>query len=614
MTAMPGGGTGMGPGTLGGLAGFARDWARAVGDTSYVPMTRLEVESYLRGQAERLVVALCAEPFSTAPGYRIGAELVAAHLSAPETLGRTIQIIADRLLSAVGLASGERLPVAETHARLSALLGALAAGNSRALRDRTLDEQEAIRRAALIAREHAETALRASEARFRYQANHDPLTGLPNRALFTDRLARVFSDPLPDGRRVGLCFLDLDGFKAVNDSLGHQVGDKLLVALAQRLDEQVGRGEHLVARMGGDEFVILLDESKCTDDVVKIADATLVAIAEPVCVDNHELTVSASIGIVEGPVARTDPTELMRCADITLNWAKEAGRGRWALFDPERDNRDVARYVLAAAMPAALDRGEFFLDYQPLVGLADGLVYGVEALLRWHHPTLGVLSPDRFVGLAEETGLIVRLGAQVLAWACQEARRWYESTPFAPFISVNLAVRQIRDPGLVDQVMSTLERSGLPAHRLQLEITESAVMGTDDESIGALRSLADLGVRIAIDDFGTGYSNLAYLRALPVHELKIAGTFVEGLRAPDACDGVDERILATLVELAHALGLTVTAEGVETPVQADRLRVIGCDAGQGWHLGLPGPPEKIGQLVARPTGYVDGAGYPDRCA
>jgi diguanylate cyclase (GGDEF)-like protein len=610
MTSMPGGGAGTGPGALGGLAGFARDWARAVGDTSCVPMTRLETEIYLRGQAERLAAALCAEPFSTAPGHRIGAELVAAHFSAPETLGRTIQVIADRLLAATGLGSGKRLRATEARGRLSALIGALAAGNSRALRDRTLDEQEAIRRAALIAREHAETALRASESRFRYQANHDPLTGLPNRALFTDRLARVFSDPLPDGRRVGLCFLDLDGFKAVNDSLGHQVGDKLLVALAQRLDERVGRGEHLVARMGGDEFVVLVDESTGTDDIVKIADTALVAISGPVCVDSHQLSVSASIGIVEGPVADTDSTELMRCADITLNWAKKAGRGQWALFDPERDNRDVARYVLAAAMPAALDRGEFFLDYQPLVGLADGLVHGVEALLRWRHPTLGLLSPDRFVDLAEETGLIVRLGSRVLEQACQEAAGWYAATPFAPFISVNLAVRQIRDPGLVDQVMSTLERCGLPAHRLQLEITESAVMGTDDESIGALRSLADLGVRIAIDDFGTGYSNLAYLRALPVHELKIAGTFVEGLRAPATRAGVDERILATLVELAHALSLTVTAEGVETATQADRLRAIGCDAGQGWHLGLPGPPEEIGRLVAGAVGCLDRASHP----
>ncbi len=587
-TAAPGGSAAGG----GGLAGFAREWARAVGDTSYVPMTRAEVEARLLGLAERIAALVRAEPFRPSEGYRIGAELVSAHLSAPDTLGRTVEVISERLLPATDMAG------AEARRRLAAVLGNLAAGHSRALRDRTLDEQEAIRRAALIAREQAEAALRASEARFRHQATHDPLTGLPNRVLFTDRLAEVFRPPIPAGTRVGLCFLDLDGFKAVNDTLGHQVGDRLLVELAHRLGDRIGEAGHLVARMGGDEFLILVERSTGTEDAIKIADWALTTIGEPVLVEGHELIVSASIGIVEGPVAHTDPTELMRSADITLNWAKEAGRGRWALFDRERDNRDVARYVLSAAMPTALERGEFFLEYQPLVGLADGRVRGVEALLRWRHPTLGVLSPDTFVALAEETGLIVRLGARVMEQACREARRWGELLAEPPYVSVNLAVRQVRDPALVDLVTEILGRTGLPAGRLQLEITESAVMGTEDMAVGALRRLADLGVRLAIDDFGTGYSNLAYLRSLPVDELKIAGSFVEGLRIAGGERSVDERILASLVDLAHTLGLTVTAEGVETPLQADRLRAIGCDAGQGWHLGRPGPPDTLAALLA----------------
>jgi diguanylate cyclase len=367
----------------------------------------------------------------------------------------------------------------------------------------------------------------------------------------------------------------------------------MLVALARRLAKRIGsRAGHVVARMGGDEFVVLVERSACVDDLIKLAEEVLLAVAEPITVQGHQLRVSASIGIVERAVAGTDATELMRCADTTLNWAKTAGRGRWAMFDPDRDTREVARYTLAAAMPAALDRGEFYLDYQPLVGLSDGVVHGVEALLRWRHPDLGVLPPARFIDLAEETGLIMRLGGYVLERACAEARRWHDADPASPYVSVNLAVRQVRDSGLVGCVTGTLERTGLPAHKLQLEITEGALMATDDEAVKALRDLAALGVRVAIDDFGTGYSNLAYLRSLPVHELKVAGSFVEGLRLPEAEHSVDARILATLVDLAHALGLRLTAEGVETAGQAHRLRALGCDTGQGWHLGRPGPADQ----------------------
>jgi diguanylate cyclase (GGDEF)-like protein len=574
-----------------GLAALARDWTEVVTGTVYVPLTRTELEAYLLGQLESIVAAVRAEPFSAALGYPLGANLVATNLSAPETLGRTVQLLGERLIDAIPLPSSP-----EYRHRVAAILGALATGHSRAGRDRTLDEQESIRRAALIARDQAEAALRDSEARLLHQATHDQLTGLPNRELLAEWLTTIFALPVPADHRVGVCFLDLDGFQALNDSLGHVVGDELLLVLAQRLRERAEVDRHLVARTGGDEFVILVEQSTSTDDAVKVADRALRAIAEPVKLGNLELTVTASAGIVEDEVAQTGPNELLRRADISLKWAKRAGPGRWALFDRERDSRDVARYVLAAALPTALARNEFFLDYQPLVDLADGRLLGVEALLRWQHPEHGVLSPDRFIDLAEETGLIVRLGATVLELACREAKRWYDTSPQAPYVSVNLAVRQIRDAGLLDTVTSILERTGLPPDRLQLEITESAMMSTQDDSIGPLRSLADLGVRIAIDDFGTGWANWSYLRALPVHELKIDGTFVEGLRA-EVPDPVDEEVLATMVSLAHTLRLTVTAEGVETPQQAERLRSIGCDSGQGWHLGLPGPPETVDALL-----------------
>src|SRR6266508_2691544 len=313
---------------------------------------------------------------------------------------------------------------------------------------------------------------------------------------------------------------------------------------------------HLIARLGGDEFVVLVEHTSCPDDAVKVADRVLTELGEPIHVDGRRLSISASIGIVERLVAATNPADLMRAADITLYWAKANGKARWALFDPRRSARDIARYKLAAALPAALDRDEFVLYYQPLVDIADGTIRGMEALARW-----------------------LRL------------------TPAAPFVSVNLSALQIRHPGLVADVATTLRRSGLPPGQLQLEITESAAMGTDDETLHTLQALADFGVRLAIDDFGTGYSNLAYLRALPVHGLKLAGSFVQGLRSPGPPDPTDEAILTTFVSLARTLGLTTTVEGIETAVQAQRAHAIGCDLGQGWLFGRPQPDDQLTQLI-----------------
>ncbi|MEV0003764.1 bifunctional diguanylate cyclase/phosphodiesterase [Micromonospora sp. NPDC050980] len=546
-------------------------------------MTQAQLEEMLQRLTDRLAQALRADPFDLRIGQQVGAELVQSHIASAEGLGRTVEVIQLRLVRDLDLV------VDDVEDRMARLLATVATGYARALRDRTLDEQESIRRAAMMARAQAERALRDSEARFRHQATHDPLTDLPNRTLFTERLTAAITSPGRGAERVGVCFLDLDRFKVVNDSLGHQVGDALLVAVAQRLRRALG--EHLVARLGGDEFVILVERTAGTGDVVKVAEAALDAVREPALVDGHELAVSASIGIVERPVSGTSPMELMRAADSTLHWAKAAGGARWSLFDADRNRRELARYALAAAIPAALDRGEFYLDYQPLTSLRDGRVLGMEALVRWRHPELGVLRPDSFIPLAEETGLIVRLGSWVLAEACREAGTWAATGGDAPFVSVNLAVRQLHRPDLVPEVRGVLGRTGLPPERLQLEVTESTMMSTVAEPVRALRVLGDLGVRVAIDDFGTGYCNLAYLRDLPVNEMKVAGEFVSGLRAPAGEPGgrTDERILASLVALAHALDLTVTAEGVETAHQAERLRAIGCDAAQGWHFGRPGP-------------------------
>jgi EAL domain-containing protein (putative c-di-GMP-specific phosphodiesterase class I) len=333
--------------------------------------------------------------------------------------------------------------------------------------------------------------------------------------------------------------------------------------------------------------------------VTALAEAVLETLRSPMTIAGHQLTISASIGIVERPVRGATMAELMKAADVTLYWAKSDGKARWALFDSDRNARQLARYALSAAMPGALERGEFYLDYQPLVRLEDSSLVGVEALVRWRHPQLGRLGPDAFIGLAEETGLIVPLGAWVLDEACRQAQQW--QTDGEMFVSVNLAVRQAQTPGIVDEVARTLERTGLAASLLQLELTESDVMGPAKEPLDALHRLSDMGIRIAIDDFGTGYSNLAYLRRLPVDSLKLAGSFVEGLRTESA-DPVDQKFVATLVEMAHTLDLSVTAEGVEVAVQAERLRDLGCDWGQGYFFARPAAPTRIGRFLGGGNG------------
>jgi diguanylate cyclase (GGDEF)-like protein len=565
---------------------FARAWAEALAGTSYVAMTHAEVEEFLFGLTGQLVAAL----HGPAHGYQIGASLVNVGFDSPEGLGRTVALIHERLQSDLHLTG-------DLAHRLPRLLETLATGHSRALRDRIFNEQEEIRYAAIKAREQAQETLRVREARFRHEATHDSLTGLPNRALFADRLDQTLTGT-PAGARLGVCFVDLDGFKAINDSFGHHVGDQMLVAVAERLGAIAAESGHLIARLGGDEFVILVERTTCPDDAIKVADRALAVLGEPIRIDGRRLSVSASIGVVERPAAGTDPADLMRAADITLYWAKASGKARWAVFDPKRNAREVARYKLSAELPAGLDRDEFLLHYQPLVDLTDRTLVGMEALARWRHPRLGLLKPDRFIDLAEDTGTIVALGSRLLEQACRQATQWPRVTPTSPFVSVNLSVRQVRDPGLVADVAAILHRTGLPPGQLQLEITESAAMGTDDETLQTLRALADSGVRLAIDDFGTGYSNLAYLRTLPVQGLKLAGSFVYGLRSPNTPDPTDEAILTTLVSLGRTLGLTITAEGVETALQARRLRTIGCDLGQGWYFSRPQPEHRLAQLIS----------------
>ncbi|MFL4950271.1 putative bifunctional diguanylate cyclase/phosphodiesterase [Streptomyces sp. MMS24-I31] len=458
------------------------------------------------------------------------------------------------------------------------------------------------------------SARRELQARLRHLQNHDPVTRLPNRTLFFERLsAALEAESYERGGtgRIGLCYLDLDGFKAVNDTLGHRVGDRLLAAVAERLTrcaDEAGYGRAsapLVARLGGDEFALLVEDSTGTEQLADLAESVLTALQAPFEVSGRRLSVSASIGVVERRAAGTSATALMQAADTTLYWAKADGKARWTLFDPERNAHRMTRQALVSTLRAAVERGEFTLEYQPLVGMDDGRLRGVEALVRWRHPQFGVLTPNRFIQLAEDDGSIVPLGRWILATACRQARRWQLDHPDEPpiFVSVNVAVRQVWDSDLVADVAEVLAETGLAPQLLQLELTESAVMGSAGRPLQALQALSDMGVHIAIDDFGTGYSNLAYLSRLPVSVLKLDGSFVRGFQheeqagAADRPSPADEVIVEAMIQLAHRLGLTVTAECVETSGQASRLRRIGCDTGQGWLYSRPVPADRISELL-----------------
>jgi len=581
-----------------GVRTFARVWGRALDRVEYVPLPPAERSKILTGLAGRLAGALSAEPFeptrTAGVGAQVGAGLVACGYAAAEVLGRTVTLMHSRLAGDLGL--GDDVAV-----RLAVLIEAVATGFVAAVRDRMLDAQDAVRLAAMSARTRAEQALRASEARFRRFATRDALTGLPNRTMFTERLQDRIAAAAARSR-LAVCCIDLDWFAAVNDTLGHQVGDRLLAAAAERLRCLAAASGHLVARLDSDQFAIMVEETSCTEEAIKVADRALSTLAEPFSLDGTELPMTASVGIVERPAAGADPAELVRAAQIALHWAKADGRACWRVYEPGRSGQDVARYRLSAAMPAALRRGEFTSYYQPVVELAGGRLVGVEALARWRHPEQGVLDAGQFITLAEDTGLVIPLDAHLLAQACRQATRWQDLAVDPPYVSVNLAPRHLQHPGVVGCIAEVLDRTGLAPHRLQLELTERAVIDVAGGITATLSALADLGVRIALDDFGVGYCNLASLRALPVHGLKLDMTFTRRARTSRA-QRTDSRrdagFLAATVQLGRTLGLTVTAEGIETPAQARRMRAAGCDTGQGWHFGRPVPAEEMTRIIHR---------------
>jgi diguanylate cyclase (GGDEF)-like protein/PAS domain S-box-containing protein len=430
------------------------------------------------------------------------------------------------------------------------------------------------------------------QAQLEHQANHDALTGLPNRALLGDRMAQAINYAQRYGHGLWLLFIDLDNFKLVNDSQGHQAGDELLCAVAGRLRDCVGDGD-TVARLGGDEFLLLLTDTgdhplsgvlQCVQD----------AVAAPVQLDGLSFTVTCSVGVSVYPADGVEPQQLLKHADIAMYRAKEAGRNQVQFYETAMHSRIAERAMIEAELRHALPRKELSLVYQPKVDLRSGAMVGMEALLRWQHPTLGMVSPARFIGVAEETGLIVAIGRWVLRAACAQNKAWQDAGLTPLRVAVNLSARQFRDPALAEEIHAALGDSGLAAQYLELELTESLMMHDVDEAVAVVDNLKSLGIALSIDDFGTGYSSLAYLKQFPVDYLKIDQSFVrEMLSEPKVA-----AIVRSVIALGHSLGFRIIAEGVETEAELDYLRQHQCDEMQGYYFSRPLAPAAFAELLA----------------
>jgi diguanylate cyclase (GGDEF)-like protein len=556
------------------VARFALRWSRAVAHANFVPGGRARARDTLRRLTADLAGALTAAELDPAVGYRVGRDLVHGNLATPRALGITVGLLGRDLLPELGIDD----PVALT--RLAVLLEELTVGFTETLRDRMLAAAESINRAERDAWRGRQRQLQDD---VQHALLHDALTGLPNRAALTRRLAASGAE------RRGLCLVKLHRFTTVHDSFGAATADRLLLDAADRLGVLAAQREHFLAHLGGNTFALLVEGTQGPDDAGKAADAALRALPEPWRIDGHDIPMSVRAGVAEGPRSQYGPAELIQAAATAMRWACHDRLRPYALFEADRNAAQLRRHEITNALPAAVARDAFTLAYQPLVRLADGVVVGVEALARWRHPTLGPVAPAEFIGLAEDLGLIDRLGRQLLGQACARAATWSDRAD-APLLSVNLAVPQLDAPDLVAAVAAVLHETGLPPARLQLEITENALLDQSGGGLETLDGLARCGVKLAIDDFGTGYANLANLVDLPVGAVKLAARFLDGFGARLPLRRSGEALVAGLIELIHGLELTVTAEGVATAEQAARLRDYGCDLGQGFHLGRPLSP------------------------
>jgi diguanylate cyclase (GGDEF)-like protein/PAS domain S-box-containing protein len=435
------------------------------------------------------------------------------------------------------------------------------------------------------------TAILEYQEQLEHQANHDALTGLPNRALVNDRLMQAVTFTQRFGHSLWLVFIDLDNFKLINDHLGHQAGDELLCVIANRLRACANEGD-TVARLGGDEFLLLLPVAN-QRPMPSLLQLVQEAIAAPVTLNGQAVTVTCSIGVSVYPADGAEPDQLLKHADIAMYRAKEAGRNQVQFYEAAMHTRIAERASIEAELRHALARNELSLVYQPKLDLRSGVVTGMEALLRWQHPVLGAVSPARFIGVAEETGMIVAIGRWVLRMACTQAVAWQQAGLPPLRVAVNLSARQFRDHELQHEVRAALQDSGLAPQYLELELTESLIMHNVDEVVAVIDNLKQLGIALSIDDFGTGYSSLAYLKQFPVDYLKIDQSFTrEMLDEPKVA-----AIVRSVIALGHSLGFKVIAEGVETAAQLDYLRNKGCDEIQGYYFSRPLTPDAFANLL-----------------
>lgn len=436
------------------------------------------------------------------------------------------------------------------------------------------------------------TEHKQTEEHVRHLAHYDALTNLPNRTLFNDRLGQALINAQRDNGKAAVMFLDLDRFKNINDTLGHGIGDLLLQEVAVRLTGCVRQGD-TVSRLGGDEFVILLPELNDEKDARLVAQKLLNAAVFPMVLEGHELHISASIGISYYPMDGANAEALMKNADVAMYRAKEEGRNNFQFYHASMNARSFERLAMETSMRYALNRGEFDLYYQPRFSLPEGRIIGAEALIRWNHPDLGLVSPGQFIPLAEETGLILPIGEWVLKQVAAQGKAWQQAG-FPPLsLAVNVSARQFRRVDFAGEVLQILRNSGFDPHHFELELTESTLMTHAEENIETLKKLNALGIRIAIDDFGTGYSSLSYLKRLPVDILKIDRSFVS--EVPDNRDGV--AIVEAIIAMAHSLGLHIIAEGVETVEQLEFLQMRKCNEIQGYYFSHPLPVEQFEQLI-----------------
>ncbi len=445
------------------------------------------------------------------------------------------------------------------------------------------------------------TSRKELEDELRHQAFHDSLTGLANRALFVDRLEHALSLSQRAPRPVAVLFVDLDDFKTINDSLGHGEGDVILQRVAERLRGAFRDGDTL-ARMGGDEFAILVEDPPAATAPTVVADRLVAALQAPFTEGGKELFVHASVGVAVLTSRSQTADELLRNADISMYMAKRKGKNRIEIFEPSMHAAALARLALKGDLERALERDEFFVLYQPVLNLASLEIVGVEALLRWRHPEHGVVAPAEFIPVAEETGLIIPLGRQVLLEACRQSRAWDAATPGRPItMNVNVSGRQVAEPGFVAEVAAVLSETGMDPTRLVLEFTEGVLIQDTDATMATLRALKSLGVRLAIDDFGTGYSSLSYVRQFPIDILKIDRSFVASM-----ADGPDETaLLHSILQLSETLHLETVAEGIEDAGQLAELQSLGADLGQGFLFARPLASSEISALLAVPDRRLD---------